>query len=233
MCEDIADKELAIDTYHLVRLDRNRHGGGIVMYIKNNLSFYVIKSVPELEFCTINIKCFSGNTCIALAYRPPSAPPQYFDSLSNVLLDLNIHTFSNFVLIGDLNVDVSTTSFSTSTLSCIFQQFGLHLVSTSPTRTTDSTSTTIDVIACSNASSIMACDVVPQLGSSDHYGLSVSLSCGQEHNAHCTKPRRTIWHYRNADFERANNLLTNINISDIVVENDVNASWTNFASSEL
>ena len=31
--ENILESEISVDNYSVVRLDRNRHGGGIVMYI--------------------------------------------------------------------------------------------------------------------------------------------------------------------------------------------------------
>lgn len=89
LCPDIMDKELSIDNYYLVRLDRDRHGGGIAMYVKNHLSFSVIKLVPELEFCAVNLFYSNINVCIALSYRPPaSASVEYFDCLGKVFFDL-------------------------------------------------------------------------------------------------------------------------------------------------
>ena len=38
LSEDIMDSEIAIDGYQLVRLDRNRHGGGVLAYIHNSLT---------------------------------------------------------------------------------------------------------------------------------------------------------------------------------------------------
>ena len=38
----ILDYELTISDYNLLRLDRNRHGGGIILYIRDSLSFYPV-----------------------------------------------------------------------------------------------------------------------------------------------------------------------------------------------
>lgn len=35
LSEEIADDEVSIDDYQLIRLDRNRHGGGALLYIFN------------------------------------------------------------------------------------------------------------------------------------------------------------------------------------------------------
>ena len=35
LCNEITDSEIALPGYSLVRLDRNRHGGGVLLYIKD------------------------------------------------------------------------------------------------------------------------------------------------------------------------------------------------------
>ena len=45
--DSISDSELTINGYNLVRQDRNRHGGGVMLYIRNNLSFCVVYNGPE------------------------------------------------------------------------------------------------------------------------------------------------------------------------------------------
>ena len=113
LCKDILDSELALDKYHLVCLDRNRHGGGVAFFIKHCIPFTIIKQVPELEFCAINLHCNTGNACIALSYRPPSVlPQQYFEALDNTLLMVNqISNFSSLFLVGDLNINTSASDF--------------------------------------------------------------------------------------------------------------------------
>ena len=52
----ILDTELIISNYTLTRLDQTRHGGGILVYIKDSLPFSVIVSGPNcLEFICIKV----------------------------------------------------------------------------------------------------------------------------------------------------------------------------------
>ena len=37
LCPDVQDNELLIPNYTIVRLDRNRHGGGVAMFVNNSL----------------------------------------------------------------------------------------------------------------------------------------------------------------------------------------------------
>ena len=85
---EITDNELNINGYHLVRLDRDRHGGGVAIFINDSLSFSVLLLAPEVELLVISICSFAGNVCIALAYRPPSSSVTYFNTINNLLTDL-------------------------------------------------------------------------------------------------------------------------------------------------
>lgn len=46
LSDDIQDVELTIPSYQALRLDRNRHGGGILVYIHNSLTYNVISKGP-------------------------------------------------------------------------------------------------------------------------------------------------------------------------------------------
>ena len=59
--DSIKNDEVAIEGYVLVRRDRNRHGGGIGMYIRENLSFSRIQIHPSIEFLLISLKLKFGN----------------------------------------------------------------------------------------------------------------------------------------------------------------------------
>ena len=54
----IADNEVSLPGYSIT--DRNCHGGGILIYIKCNLSFRVVLSGPsdlELIFVSVQLSC--------------------------------------------------------------------------------------------------------------------------------------------------------------------------------
>jgi len=99
--------------YQVIRLDRNRHGGGFVIYVHNAISVGVLLSGPnELEFLAVSL-CSPNSTrnhCIALLYRSPSCPVSFFDNFCNALHFLNPSRFTNFTLIGDFNIDFCNSS---------------------------------------------------------------------------------------------------------------------------
>ena len=51
LCEVISDLEISLKNFQLVRLDRNRHGGGVLIYIHSSLTWDVLLRDPnDLEF---------------------------------------------------------------------------------------------------------------------------------------------------------------------------------------
>ena len=55
LASDVLDFELNIPNYELTRLDRDRHGGGVAIYVAVHIPFTVISSGPHsLEFLAIS-----------------------------------------------------------------------------------------------------------------------------------------------------------------------------------
>lgn len=108
LSDEIQDNELVISNYQLARLDRNRHGGGILIYVHTSLVFDVLFERPsnlELLAISVNSPCSSHKFCIALFYRPPSSDVQIFCHLLSFLESLSPSQFSTFLLLGDFNID--------------------------------------------------------------------------------------------------------------------------------
>ena len=68
------EREIQIDGYKILRWDRNRHGGGVAGYIKDDLSYHMISVFPHeiesvfLEILLPNSKAITVGTI----YRPPN-----------------------------------------------------------------------------------------------------------------------------------------------------------------
>ena len=103
------DNELFLSNYQLFRLDRNRHGGGIAIYVCTSLTCnLLLQSGPiGLEFLSLSIVSqYSLNRfCLCLFYRPPSSPVSNSDNLCTTPQIVNPAKFSTFVLLGDFNVN--------------------------------------------------------------------------------------------------------------------------------
>ena len=78
---DVLDSEICIPDYELTRLDRDRHGGGVIIYVAGHLPFTVISSGPHfLEFLAISVSSPFGQFVVSCIDRPhpmyrlPSSP---------------------------------------------------------------------------------------------------------------------------------------------------------------
>ena len=112
LCPDISDHEVCIPGYQLFHHDRNRHGGGVLLYIRDHLTAEVLPydHITNLELLPVVIHHLGFKFCISVFYRPPNSSEHIFDTFCNVLASLNISVFSHFVLVGDFNVNINNTS---------------------------------------------------------------------------------------------------------------------------
>lgn len=103
---DIFDSELFIPNYTIIRHDRNRHGGGVALYVSNSVLCKTILCGPEnLELLIVSLCKANFKLCLGVFYRPPSSHCDVFDNLCEALLAVDQSHFSNFVLVGDFNVN--------------------------------------------------------------------------------------------------------------------------------
>ena len=220
---NIANSEIAIPNFALTRLDRDRHGGGIAIYIANYLSFSVVSSGPfDLEFLVISVKHSHGKLGVSLLYTPLSAPNSFFDTFSSSLEHINIPLFSNFFLFfGDVNIDVSTPSPSLTKFCNVINSYNLTLSNTRHTCTTDATAT---LMLCCLQHHLLQTVVI----SSHHWvhltimeSMQVSERAAQRPSQH----PRSIWRYDHTDFERANELLSQVHVDSFLREDDITTSW--------
>ena len=89
--------------------------------------------------------------CVCVFYRPPSSPPAVFDNLCDVLLSVEQSYFSNFVLLGDFNVNFDTSHSFYPYLCDLMTSFSLSQVVDTPTHfSPNGRSTLIDLVFVSN-----------------------------------------------------------------------------------
>ena len=104
-CDDIGELEVSIPGYSCVR---NRHGGGVALFISDKLEYQVTMCGPnELEFLLVSVHSTNNvneKVYIGLWYRPP-ANSAALDDLYSIFESLDISVFSSFILLGDFNID--------------------------------------------------------------------------------------------------------------------------------
>jgi len=67
----VVDNELTIFSFSLVRLDKNSYGGGVLLYIRDDLSYNAMLMVPESMELPLH-NCGSNHFCLCVLYSPTS-----------------------------------------------------------------------------------------------------------------------------------------------------------------
>ena len=169
----VIEHEVNINGYDFIREDRNRHGGGVAMYVRSSINYKVRYDLmtDELETITVEIckpkaKPFSINTW----YRQPKASPELFDSYEELVKNMDSEG-DEIILIGDFNCDLSLEKDKlnpqTSKSVDLANRFRLEQLIKQPTRITQTTSTLID-LAFSNRPEIVLASGMEHLGISGH-----------------------------------------------------------------
>ena len=167
----VLNEEINIKGYNILRLDRNRHGGGVACYIRNDLTFNQI-NIFSIETENIFFDILLPNShsiTIGIFYRPPNQN-KFLENISNdflklytekkeviILGDININLFQNGKYILDENKNSLLGNTATHTLlkqyKYFLSNFGLKQLIKTPTRVSCETSTIIHLFT--NKAAIM------------------------------------------------------------------------------
>ena len=114
--ESFRDQLLQVDGYRLEQRDRNEFGGGIVAFVRSDISIRRRKELEmaQTESVLLEVKINDSKWAILCVYRPPSQSNETFSHDMFQCLDKCSTFFDNHLLLGDLNND-------------IFQQLNLKL----------------------------------------------------------------------------------------------------------
>ncbi|PFX13921.1 hypothetical protein AWC38_SpisGene21963 [Stylophora pistillata] len=106
---DFPDSQFYIKGFRMFRKDRNRHGGGLLIYTRRGL---ITLRVSHLECVNIETIALSFQTrkngpkaLLMGTYRPPNLSKSVWESQLNNML-LRAGRFNNIFLVGDLNCDL-------------------------------------------------------------------------------------------------------------------------------
>jgi hypothetical protein len=168
--DNILVHEYEVNDYKTIVNHRNRHGGGIVMYVKNHILFKrrLDLEIDSLECVWIELMCNKKSTLICSMYRPPSMGADYYDKmLASIEKACLEDKFT--VIAGDLNFNyVFDESLHSNPLHFIESANGLAQLVDKCTRVTPNTSSLIDVIFTSHPNLHHSTGVF-DIALSDHY----------------------------------------------------------------
>ena len=102
----VSNEELKIDGYNLLRSDRNKNGGGVACYIKNNIAHNRKMSISEnIENIVLDILLpKSKPITVGIINRPPNQV-DFIDHFNNALDKLPFQS-TEINLLGDFNINL-------------------------------------------------------------------------------------------------------------------------------
>ena len=138
----VDDGIITINGYSSVRQDRNTQGGGVVLFIKNNLRASVLARSDSSKNGKPNcieylMCCITGEMIppifVCLIYRPSyvsfEADYQFLTNLGDFSSN-----YSHKVVMGDLNTDMLSDSGNTLFVKDLFNELSLSVVNHCATR---------------------------------------------------------------------------------------------------
>ena len=225
--DSITDAEIAIGGYSVLRHDRNREGGGVCVYVRNDFAF---NPRPDLHDDRIEAIWFdlllpkSKPITIGVCYRPPDEDVNFWNHFESCIS--HIRSDCEIMILGDINVNFLKQKCSLfKNYKNILDLFNFKQLIKDPTRITDTSSTLIDHIICNNQNKI--CQSGTEcVGLSDHHLIFctrkvLKSQIGRNHKV------IKIRSLRNYTVEGLLEALTSADWSSMYCS-DVNQAWTNF-----
>ena len=216
--QTIENKDLILPNYQEpIRLDRNRHGGGVAAYFSKQVPFVDSRKLvlPNLEAIWAEVHLNNKQTLIGTFYLHPR-----FDewNLVQLAIDQAIQICPNIILLGDFNQDMLDLSKSRH-IRDLMNIFNLNQVIDTPTRITQNIQTLIDLVLMTSSFNCTGKGVIDPF-CSDHCPVYISsnfLTIKQQSYS------RKICCYDRANYDlyRQNLLGCNWNLIDKSVDENV------------
>ena len=167
---------------------------------------------------------------IGTFYRPPSSNTA-IASLSSVLSNLSSSNLSNLILVGDFNVNYTSSSTSPLflELKSLAESYSLSQVISDPTHFSHAGTPSIIDLAFIPSTFHSNHSILPPVSSSDHNAILLSVSLPFSFLCPYKSSHRRIWLYHKADINSINSLLSSIPWNS-VLSSDLDSSWLTFKS---
>ena len=170
----ISDVEIGIDGFRVFRRDRNRNGGGVLVYVPLGIKCVRRNDLErsDIEALCLQLKLKVGTLILCNVYRPPSAPIAWFDSWE-IMVENIVQAGDVVVMLGDFNCDMLGSDATVRRLDDTMSEYNLRQEISGPTRVTHGSQSLIDLLFTSNSDMFVKVGKT-ELGLSDHcmvYGV--------------------------------------------------------------
>ena len=143
--DSFPQKQFYVENYRVYRQDRNCKGGGVMLYIKENIPHRILKdfsgSQERTDCITLEISTHRGKWIVVYVYKPPNVCDSAFTSHMGGLFDSLISKYSLSLFFGDMNKNL----FLNNSLTDLCDVYGLSNLVNAPTCFKAEIPTLIDV----------------------------------------------------------------------------------------
>ena len=202
-----------------LRADRNRHGGGLLIYIKEGVPAKEVSTSSltskEIEIKVIEINLHKIKWLLIGIYRPPSQSEKFFFEEISKNMEHYFTNYENFLVVGDFNLGEEN-----SILKDFMNSWNLENVLKKPTCFKSDSPTCIDLILTSDTTRLKNTTTI-ETGLSDFH---VMIATALKGNFRKRGPRIII--YR--DYDKFNNSVFRAELQEELTSNsDGNQDFTN------
>ena len=233
-CDDtfthgILDPELKFNVY---RRDRNRHGGGVCLFVTRLLQSAQVNIVTEfnhLEIVCVDVLTLPTTLRVFVAYRPPSSGADYQTSLMQCLRSYYSLNCVNIVA-GDFNcprVDWSCLTCPNDTINEPLLKFAIECGFIQTVKFPTREENILDLILIDDVQRLLSISERPPLGHSDHSCIEFSVLLDFLSDIQNGTVNHYLWN--SADFNSVNNHLASIDWLSFICDNpDARDMWSTF-----
>ena len=211
----------------------NKIGGGVGIYLNNNLDFKLRPDLDKLDgdieciFAEINMKNHK-NMLIGSIYRPPQGNIKSFiDKLNDILNVIKSEKKIQYIM-GDFNINLINyhSHYLTNEFVDMIYSFYSKPLITKPTRITSNSATLIDNIFTNDIDNIVLNGIL-YLDISDHLPSFVITKLS---NSKCDSSLNLIIQrdFNNNNLGKFKEALSNTDWSNVLSSTDANVSYNNF-----
>ena len=95
----VSNQEIKINGYDIVRKDRNRHGGGVAIYIRTSINFIIRDDLTDDNLETITLEISKAKPFLINSwYKPPNTTLEIFNAFEDLITLMTLKTRKSFYL---------------------------------------------------------------------------------------------------------------------------------------
>ncbi|XP_077258283.1 uncharacterized protein LOC143895191 [Temnothorax americanus] len=194
---DVSDALVALDSYFLIRRDREgRRGGGVACFVHDSLRVKVIDvsatgaDISSPEYLILEIRLPNNESVLfASVYRRPKGLllHEFAEALTSVS-----HLYKNIIIGGDLNCNLLSTNFEASHLRDLLSGMSMNIVHSGATYHTATADSWLDVLAVDDSDKVLALTKSESPFIAGHDLLELTLSLGANQTTRRSITRRNF-----------------------------------------